>query len=111
MKTVLVQLSEDRWFRGILREGAPSSLYVRVEVTEPGTVGETVGRSVLCSRERIREDDTPQWVSFHVLLPREEMAIMDKALRGQGFREDAWCEYSRPDGASVIYGPCEPPRA
>lgn len=111
MKSVRVHLSEGRWFRGVVLWD--NGVHAAVEVTDPGTVDETIGRHVLCSPHRLRDDvtETPTaWVSFMVRIPVGEMHVMDAALAVQGFAEDDWCAYSRPDGATATYGPCEPPQ-
>lgn len=112
MRNVRVNLSEGRWFRGYV--WSSSGLYTTVVVTDPGTVDETIGRNVICANGRLQDEpeespETP-WVSFTVTIPAAQMAVMHAALEAQGFTEDDWCAYSRPDGATVTWGSCEPPQ-
>jgi hypothetical protein len=110
VRSVRVNLSHGRWFRGTVI--SETETHVTVEVTDPGTVQELISRHVLCSKERVADwEQSTEWVSFSACIPLSELAIMDAAIQAQGFQETDWCEYTRGDGASVTWGPCEPPRS
>lgn len=108
MRSVRVNLSRGRWFRGTVI--SETETHVTVEVTDPGTVQELISRHVLCSKERVEDwEDSDQWTSYFIQVPFREAANMNAVLESQGFQETDWCEYTRGDGARASWGPCEAP--